>query len=1846
MHNLSDVFPQAVFANCPRGTDTPYGVATLAANAEYKYFPIDDCAECPIKQTDGHTSKDSYCIVHQNTNDAYYGSNPISLAQRPDDIYSLLCRAQEFLYCLGKWTAGWASNMQGGLWGISLFNCQDFDGNFGYNFIDILWFDATVVDEQTLSLARGNHDMRSLFGNSAGPQAGDLALIGGNNLCAGAMPLIVPGGTQFNMGSDGEFENHLNFVIKLNQELTGISERIDLNNPHSVTVGIARENSFPQVWPYLQYPDYFYGVKKTVYFQPGDAGWSTGTFLLKNGAGENCCVAAPNPNPKADDEVTLRVAVRDAATGEWELSDCSGIGGEQPRSMLHVAARQVTGTPINIRLKFKSYVSVLSGMLSTTAGSISGLSYLASPQEWSFNLSTSGLSKREITIQFTPSAGLTDNADVPAQAATLRLFFDADAPVITLTEIEPEEGASPAIKHVLLSSTDAIEAIAEADLTTNNCTVDSVFRRSATEFEIVLIHHDVYGQNSTVQLGAGKVANVNGIQNGASNQLILSAVEGGGSNPCTITSAVPFYSNDASVSCSLDFAHDQAPDVTAAMFDLVNCQMSNLTKVSARKWTFDLAPKKVEWDEDESEYVYTDVAETVLSATFRAGETEYNDGEGGLFPNEASNILRRVYWSTGETPLLVAGSPNQSNGVEALVTLSLNRECDLAADDVTVSSGTLKNFYRDGNDYSWSIVPAAAATTVTCKIVANKFQDLAGNWNLASNTLTFAFYADGTGTLQTANRLYITHDFGDTDHSTAVSTLYLGSNVAGNPNFVSLLDGKDMVRVDYFYESVKSDYQNKAFAVYSRRCRYSIPDKGGTWGNAGHDGKGWTWYCALHGMRPRGLKNYGSACYLCNTCPQFEAMRYEDFLTPEKILLALRELWVGYPFALMQMYAGDSSRFNWRWCRVNHPSIYGFLTPSDQFKNAVMPGVAHWQPQECGNFCYMDEEGNTKQGVATVILPEEDTPVLNYANADDGVLPTAIENWTAGKTKQLTATAHDEDSDPYKSRRNWPGRNAWGSYRIEPMYYTGNDAGPMRYASQAMGNAVSEEVLLGGLGNASGDNQTKRNGIFRNMWLDEDFQPTSEGAAVYGSVVRLFPMAWTPENGDNIAQPVYYIRRVEAVEGGLIQIQVEPRRLTATQGMVIPGYGQVTALRYFYAGGNLAGLPEWCRGNNEGLDYLNNQSYLWAGLGPEKGAREGYSVAFGGGVGPCPQKYYAEDEISGTISETMRFPTPIPYTVDGYSGTYHEPHLFRIKKVEACAGDAFGFDQGQTSFDDETNYNWYMEYIHACAGMIKNGEHYLNHCDVLTLEDPDGYLAAKIAAEELQAGDAFSVMNGQATFCGQQQDPDFWFCAYGESEWTRILAADVTCINKAMGLFAIKKTVLFPSTFCLRATCQTGRASYTAMISAKDLREPVQAFQALDTCAVPVVLGSGFVGQWGYYGFLSGPTGAPYIDGDGPWEYPDGFAWTDIKDSLGGWSPPKHWGSGWTLADGSGRFGDTKTVWPLTSEQVIWIELENTWPYAPGLLGPWNDAEQLTPDYAGGLSMITAPGYYTNVGIVDHFWTLNGGEESGYDASELLQITTFSQALTAIKIPVIEDMLPKGVTIEDAWADITIQTGTTKLWDISGYVIEGGHVISHWNDPEYYTLPKQVILACGANGDAGNIPTAWDGEGNPTSYISDFLGAVGTTVTFDSTDPEYEGQSPTLRVGLIGITSSGAMIPLGASVDVLADGEPHRIQVREIIRELYANRKTYETMAFLVQHDAHTIPAINITGSMSPPLPPGQEEDGPLQCLKVYRWESKSAQIVGATAGMDNLVVKWTLDGVASTIMCGGGVPFLLPAMG
>lgn len=188
-----------------------------------------------------------------------------------------------------------------------------------------------------------------------------------------------------------------------------------------------------------------------------------------------------------------------------------------------------------------------------------------------------------------------------------------------------------------------------------------------------------------------------------------------------LTSQVLGRSNVSSWEISVQLS-EELLGLEISDFEVTNGTPSSLVQVDATNWTLQVTP----------------VADGDVTIVLPEGKAE---GRFSEVLNEASNSLS--FFSDRTRPQVTLGylGANPTNVSPLLVDVVFDEDMGEAPSlsDFLVSNGTVSNLTGSGRVYTIEIVPSSSSATVGLSYQADLRPDLAGNLNLASNTITVAF---------------------------------------------------------------------------------------------------------------------------------------------------------------------------------------------------------------------------------------------------------------------------------------------------------------------------------------------------------------------------------------------------------------------------------------------------------------------------------------------------------------------------------------------------------------------------------------------------------------------------------------------------------------------------------------------------------------------------------------------------------------------------------------------------------------------------------------------------------------------------------------------------------------------------------------------------------------------------------------------------------------------------------------------------------------------------------------------------------------------------------------------------
>jgi hypothetical protein len=323
------------------------------------------------------------------------------------------------------------------------------------------------------------------------------------------------------------------------------------------------------------------------------------------------------------------------------------------------------------------------------------------------------------TVTVSVAAGVcTDLAGNTNQASNaISLVYDSTVP----TPVVSTSASDPTNLGTIPFSVDVVEAVtnfAAVDVTVVNGSVTNFAGSSGTNFTFGVV--PVADGTVTVSVAAGVCTDLAGNTNEASNAISL-VYDGTAPIPVVSTSAsdptnlgvIPF-----SVAIAEVVTNFISGDVT-----VVNGSVTNFAGSGGTNFTFGVVP----------------VADGTVTVSVAAGICTDLAGN----TNEASNAISLVYDGTAPIPVVSTSASDPTNlGTIPFSVDVIESVTNFAAVDVTVVNGSVTNFAGSGGtNFTFGVVPVADGT-VTVSVAAGVCTDLAGNTNLASNSISLVY--DGT----------------------------------------------------------------------------------------------------------------------------------------------------------------------------------------------------------------------------------------------------------------------------------------------------------------------------------------------------------------------------------------------------------------------------------------------------------------------------------------------------------------------------------------------------------------------------------------------------------------------------------------------------------------------------------------------------------------------------------------------------------------------------------------------------------------------------------------------------------------------------------------------------------------------------------------------------------------------------------------------------------------------------------------------------------------------------------------------------------------------------------------------
>jgi len=464
------------------------------------------------------------------------------------------------------------------------------------------------------------------------------------------------------------------------------------------------------------------------------------------------------------------------------------------------------------------------------------------------------------------------------------------------------------------------------------------------------------------------------------------------------------------------------------------------------------------------------------------------------------------------------------------------------------------------------------------------------------------------------------------------------------------------------------------------------------------------------------------------------------------------------------------------------------------------------------------------------------------------------------------------------------------------------------------------------------------------------------------------------------------------------------------------------------------------------------------------------------------------------------------------------------------------------------------------------------------------------------------------------------------------------------------------------------RLSNAKMITARTLREPSTILKHMDQLCVPFGLwGNTTLAKGGVYRMFDKPTSGFYSDSGGvdrrylaadgftgntaPWGFTGGnfLSLNPANDTINRYGDYILGVSSLVGSILSWGLGATDLLHP-TMANMAYTGFREVVEDPPGTFSygeTWWGS-----DPAVGLAEVSSSSaFLTGVihGAETAFtWHVFSGTSYMY-TYPFCQMASFNYNAKYIGSSFLSN-LPAGVTIEEAWCDVTASCTYTE-WVERHYAME---VVVNACDLWGIDYAPGAMTVFGGD---------WSGwvEYLPKNYamtttVQDVYGASGT-ITGPTTVAE-----PTVRVIMYGITPDGIAHPLGVSAAFPADGEAHRVLVTNMVNEMippsphHMGSGVYRRFAFGIcsgnnTTEADTLPAMLGDYTVNKVFNHWSLDDyntyggNRAYCwTDGYKYEFDCSSIANPQLGMGNLYVKLsTGDDMVWPMF---GPPINLPAMG
>jgi hypothetical protein len=330
----------------------------------------------------------------------------------------------------------------------------------------------------------------------------------------------------------------------------------------------------------------------------------------------------------------------------------------------------------------------------------------------------------KIRVKSSNPAGIISN-----ESPAFQIIYDNIAPLVSLTSSATSPATLPFT--VTIEFNETVQGFAQNMITVTNANLSS-FNTVISDKKFTVLVSPINTGLVTVKVEADKVKDYADNFNAESNTLSLSYIELDVPHLNIAAAGDVYYFNTSPLELTFTFDQD-VTGFTGGDIGVTTGSVTNFTPVSAKVYTADLNPSA------QGELVVT-VADDVAINGSGAG-------------NSSSSL--NLFFDD-QQPDVTVSRTSGSGYVTGMfnVTITFSEEVTgFDINDITKTGATLSNFTGSGSVYQVDVTPVAVGD-VLISVPQNVAQEIAGNFNLASNELVTVYKATLTATADNKTKVY------------------------------------------------------------------------------------------------------------------------------------------------------------------------------------------------------------------------------------------------------------------------------------------------------------------------------------------------------------------------------------------------------------------------------------------------------------------------------------------------------------------------------------------------------------------------------------------------------------------------------------------------------------------------------------------------------------------------------------------------------------------------------------------------------------------------------------------------------------------------------------------------------------------------------------------------------------------------------------------------------------------------------------------------------------------------------------------------------------------------------------